>query len=80
LTVLPAFERRGIGKRLIEEGLKRLGNRAPVVVSSSQKGEKVYERCGFVKLGENRHSSKDSEASDIPLICPFMVYYPDKSQ
>ena len=79
LTVLPSFERRGIGTQLLKAGLKRLAYRdpdIPMVVSSSQKGEKLYERCGFVKLGETRYTSEYLGHDTIDYSGTFMVFRP----
>lgn len=53
--MLPGYQRQGIGKRLMELGLKWLGNDRDIyvnVVSYNDKAIRFYEKFGFVKTGK----------------------------
>lgn len=53
--VLPKYQGRGIGKRLIEKGFKWLGSDKDIildVVTYNDKAIAIYEKLGFEKVGE----------------------------
>lgn len=53
--VLPEYQGRGIGKRLIEQGLQWLGSEKNIildVVIYNDKAIAIYEKLGFKKMGE----------------------------
>ena len=53
LATLPGYERRGIGTMLAKAGLQQVDMadpHYPVAIAATRKAEKLYERCGFVKL------------------------------
>ena len=53
LCVEPAWQRRGVGKRLIEVGQKEARREGvKVVLTSSEVGAKLYTHMGFVRIGE----------------------------
>lgn len=51
LYVDPAYQRQGIGTKLLEEGLKDVDERGlQCVLGSSKEGKGVYKRFGFVEV------------------------------
>lgn len=60
LVVLPKFERRGIGRTLLQEGIDmadRTG--APIYLTSSPAGKRLYEKYGIEILEEYEVGEKD---------------------
>ena len=52
LAVDPKFQRRGVGKRLMQWGMKRADAESiPLGLTSSPAGEKLYFDCGFREVG-----------------------------
>ena len=50
LVVEPGWERRGVGKRILEWGLREADERGlPCLISASPKGKGLYERLGWVE-------------------------------
>lgn len=50
----PAFQGKGVGKLLLEHGLKlALQEKQPVMVESSLNAENFYKRNGFIKIRED---------------------------
>lgn len=55
IYVLPGFQRRGIGSRLFDEGLRRLpsaSKRRVAVERENERARRFYESRGFAKTGE----------------------------
>ena len=52
LCVDPKFQRKGVGKRLMQWGMKRADQESvPLGLASSPAGEKLYRDCGFEEVG-----------------------------
>jgi ribosomal protein S18 acetylase RimI-like enzyme len=47
MVVLPAYQRRGIGRRIFEELLKPLGGHSLVTLVATPAGQPLYRRYGF---------------------------------
>ena len=55
LCVEPSWQRRGVGKRLIEVGQKEARRESvKVVLTSSEVGAMLYVKMGFARIGELR--------------------------
>jgi ribosomal protein S18 acetylase RimI-like enzyme len=53
VAVDPAFQRRGVGALLVRAGMERAREEGvPVMLEASPNGEKLYEKLGFVVVGE----------------------------
>jgi GNAT superfamily N-acetyltransferase len=48
VLVAPEYRRQGIGRRLVEEAIDRLGGRVPVRLDATPAGELVYRKLAFV--------------------------------
>lgn len=60
LTVLPEFERRGIGKALMQEGLEMARKyRVSIYLVASPAGKGLYERLGFDVLDEHEMGDRE---------------------
>lgn len=72
IYVLPSYQGKRVGKRLMEAGLSWLGNKQDVyinVVSYNQKAIEFYTKFGFVKTGK--------EARDAAAILPSGKILPE---
>ena len=52
ICVDPKFQRKGVGKKLMQWGMNRADKeRVPIGLASSPAGEKLYHDCGFEEVG-----------------------------
>ena len=74
LAVHPAYQRRGLAKKLItfaEKQAQKMGAAAVRIDSFSGNHHAVltYEKLGFVKKGEIYYRNKDPRVRDLPFYC-----------
>jgi ribosomal protein S18 acetylase RimI-like enzyme len=68
LSVLPSFQRRAIGQRMVKAAqFIATKDNVPVILTASKSGIGLYEKCGFEKVG----------IIDVgPIPSPAMVWLP----
>jgi ribosomal protein S18 acetylase RimI-like enzyme len=75
VVVLPEWQRRGIGKRLMAEVLRRAERDGVMVgLESSVKGEGLYRKLGFELLGRFTTEADALEGADKGGV---MAWYPE---
>ncbi|KAF2801821.1 acyl-CoA N-acyltransferase [Mytilinidion resinicola] len=72
IAVHPEYQKRGIGRRLMQWGVE-VGEQAglPVYLESSKEGEGLYRSLGFEEVGRVRHRAEligESEDVEVPLM------------